>query len=125
MKLSELGKSKESIALQCILSHCNISGNEQADRIFKVGSLQLDSHLPLRNIKRIIYSKLHGIKDSVCCLLCHQDEMDGDNLKPLPYCFKLFLDNSTEENLKKFYTSSSFYWASHQLMVEMLKIGVG
>ncbi|GFW12013.1 putative rna-directed dna polymerase from transposon bs [Trichonephila clavipes] len=60
MKLIELGKSKEGFALQWIRSHCNISGNKQADRPTKVGSLMShpDSSLPLGNIKIIIYSKL-------------------------------------------------------------------
>ncbi|GFV61868.1 hypothetical protein TNCV_4106731 [Trichonephila clavipes] len=35
MKLIEHGKSRESIALQWIPSHCNISGNEKADRLVK------------------------------------------------------------------------------------------
>ncbi|GFU51685.1 putative gag-pol polyprotein [Trichonephila clavipes] len=61
MKLIEIGKSRESIALQWIPSHCNICRNEKADRLAKAGSLmsQLDSLLPLSNIKRLIYSKLH------------------------------------------------------------------
>ncbi|GFU17296.1 hypothetical protein TNCV_1855011 [Trichonephila clavipes] len=59
MKSIELGKSRKSIALQWIPSHRNISGNEK-DRLAKAGSLmsQPDSPLPLRNIQRLIYSKL-------------------------------------------------------------------
>ncbi|GFX15486.1 putative rna-directed dna polymerase from transposon bs [Trichonephila clavipes] len=53
MKLIKLGKSRESIALQWIPSHCNISGNEKADRLAEAESLlcQPDSPLPLCNIK--------------------------------------------------------------------------
>ncbi|GFT41542.1 hypothetical protein TNCV_3942901 [Trichonephila clavipes] len=60
MKLIEFGKSRVSIALQWISSHCNISGNEKADRLAKAGSLvsQPDFPLPLHNIIRLIYSKL-------------------------------------------------------------------
>ncbi|GFW42452.1 hypothetical protein TNCV_240491 [Trichonephila clavipes] len=60
MKLIELGKSRESIALLWIPSYCNISGNEKAFRLAKAGSLmsQTDSLLPLRNIKRLIYNKM-------------------------------------------------------------------
>ncbi|GFY18586.1 hypothetical protein TNCV_2398111 [Trichonephila clavipes] len=60
MKLIELGKSSEGIALQWIPSHCNISGNEKADRLAKAGSFMSlpESRLPLHNIKRLIYSKL-------------------------------------------------------------------
>ncbi|GFX59027.1 uncharacterized protein LOC103524116 [Trichonephila clavipes] len=60
IKLIELEKSRKSVALQWISSHCSISGNEKADRLPKAGYLmsQPDSHLPLRNIKRLIYSKL-------------------------------------------------------------------
>ncbi|GFU16434.1 putative rna-directed dna polymerase from transposon bs [Trichonephila clavipes] len=133
MNLIGLGKSRESIALQWIPSHCNIPGKEKADRLAKAGSLisQADSPLPLRNIKRLIYGKLQinrasqygdaaaskrwstllnksgrnpssllrsvgvvcfrlltehdylqrhlhriGLKDSVCCPLCYQVEMD-------------------------------------------------
>ncbi|GFW42042.1 hypothetical protein TNCV_1905001 [Trichonephila clavipes] len=60
MMLIELGKSRESIALQWTPSHCNISGNEKADRLAKAGSLMSQSGSPLllSNIKRLIYSKL-------------------------------------------------------------------
>ncbi|GFX77618.1 putative RNA-directed DNA polymerase from transposon X-element [Trichonephila clavipes] len=64
MKLIELGKARErereSIAHQWIPRYRKISGNEKTDRLAKAGSLmsQPDSSLPLRNIKRLIYSKL-------------------------------------------------------------------
>ncbi|GFX39781.1 putative rna-directed dna polymerase from transposon bs [Trichonephila clavipes] len=61
IKLIELGVSRESIVLQWILNHCNISGNEKADRLAKAGSLmsQPDAPLPLHNIKKLIYSKMY------------------------------------------------------------------
>ncbi|GFV71051.1 putative rna-directed dna polymerase from transposon bs [Trichonephila clavipes] len=51
---------KKSIVLQWIPCHCNISGNEKADRLAEAGSLMTppDSPLPPRNVKRLIYSKL-------------------------------------------------------------------
>ncbi|GFW43200.1 zinc finger BED domain-containing protein 1 [Trichonephila clavipes] len=45
MKLIELRKCRENIALQWIPSHCNVSGNEKADRLAKAGSLMTDLSL--------------------------------------------------------------------------------
>ncbi|GFU33963.1 uncharacterized protein TNCV_656291 [Trichonephila clavipes] len=55
----ELEKSKESIALQWIPNHLDILGNEQADKLAKVGSLlyQPDSPLPLLDPTDVIYTK--------------------------------------------------------------------
>ncbi|GFW38769.1 putative rna-directed dna polymerase from transposon bs [Trichonephila clavipes] len=181
MKLIEFGKSRESIALQRIPSHCNISGNEKADRLAKTGSLmsQPDSPFPLRNIKRLIYSKLQinrvsqysdaaagkmwsillnksgripcsqhrfvgvayfrlltgydyfqmylhrfGVKDSACCPLGNQGEMEGDHLRHCPIVLKFFVDNPMEANFNSFFASSLLYWAACRLMAEMPKMGV-
>ncbi|GFW60749.1 hypothetical protein TNCV_570951 [Trichonephila clavipes] len=123
----------ESVVLQWTRSHYNISGNEKADKLTKAGSLmsQPDSALSLRNIKRIVYSKLQinslygdATADSACCPQCHQGEMEGDHLRHFPNVSQLFVDNSTETNFNSFYASSSFYWAARRLMAEMPKLGV-
>ncbi|GFT56423.1 RNase H domain-containing protein [Trichonephila clavipes] len=90
MMLIELGKSRESIVLQWIPNRCKIFENKKAYGLAKAGSFmtQPDSPFPLRNIKRLILNMmmqlqrhLHriGVKDSACCPLCHQGEMDGDH----------------------------------------------
>ncbi|GFU23927.1 hypothetical protein TNCV_3331811 [Trichonephila clavipes] len=120
-----------------IPSHCNISGNEKADRLAKAGFLmsQPDSLLPLHNIKRLIYNKpqvkgnMHrfGVKDSASCPMRNQT----DHLRhyypytDYPIVWKFFIDNPMEANFDSFFASSSFYWAALRLMAEMLKMGVG
>ncbi|GFY27350.1 hypothetical protein TNCV_2069701 [Trichonephila clavipes] len=46
------------------------------------------------------YDYLHyiGFRDSGCCPLCHQGEIDGDHNRHHPIVLKFFVDNSTEAN---------------------------
>ncbi|GFU87952.1 hypothetical protein TNCV_1335211 [Trichonephila clavipes] len=80
------------------------------------------------NLNMQDYLQMHshriGVKDSACCPLCHQVEMDGDHLRHCPIVLKFFADNSMEANFD-FFTSSSFYWAASRLMAEMPNMGVG
>lgn len=69
IKIHALKKSNSHVAFQWIRSHCAIFQKEKADRLAKSGSLvtQQNSSLPLRNIKRIIRSKI--IAEFPCMLM--------------------------------------------------------
>ncbi|GFX81570.1 hypothetical protein TNCV_4179111 [Trichonephila clavipes] len=49
-----LTNKKRKHCLEWVPSHCNISGNEKADKLAKAGSLMSQPDSPLRNIKRLI-----------------------------------------------------------------------
>ena len=68
IKLHFLIKTKDRAAIQWILSHCDIYGNVQIDRLSKSLVAQPDSLVPLRNIRIIIHNK---IKDSRTSLYVH------------------------------------------------------
>ncbi|GFV67034.1 hypothetical protein TNCV_357191 [Trichonephila clavipes] len=92
----------------------------------------MGGRLSSRQIKRASRSytlqrHLHriGVKDSACCPLCHQGEMDDDHLRHCSIVVKFFVDNPMEVNFDSFFASSSFYSDALRLMAQMPKMGAG
>ncbi|GFS94096.1 hypothetical protein TNCV_3785811 [Trichonephila clavipes] len=86
----------------------------------------------IKIIRRMRTASMHdaflyriGVKDSACCALCHQGEMDGDHLGHCPMVLMFLANNSTDANFNCIYASSSLYWAARKLMTEMPKMSQG
>ncbi|GFW59188.1 hypothetical protein TNCV_2781191 [Trichonephila clavipes] len=60
-------------------------------------------------LKKYLY--LIGVKNSACCPLFHQCDMDGDHLRHCLTVLKFIEDNSTDANFNSSCVSSSLYRA--------------